>query len=828
MTTVATPAGATASGPRRLYLVDGSGFIFRAYHSLPPLTRPDGTPVGAVYGFTNMLLKLFDGLHADYAAVIFDAARKTFRNDIYPEYKAHRPPAPEDLIPQFPLVREATVALGLPAIEMEGFEADDIIATYAKQGREQGFEVVIVSSDKDLMQLITDGVALYDAMKSKRIGEAEVLEKFGVPPSRVVDAQALIGDSSDNVPGIPGIGPKTAAELINTFGSLDAVLERAGEIKQQKRRENIIANADKARMSRALVKLRDDVPLPITIDAMEVKPPNAEQFIRFAEAQGFKALIAQFQKKMGVIPPPAGGRLGGGHDNAPASHAGPPPILLPAGGGVPRDYRLVQDVATLTRWIAEARAAGWVAFDTETTSLDAKSAALVGFSLCIEPGKACYVPVGHTQPQAQANLFGEVEDAKNTKPLKQIPRDEALALLKPLLEDASVLKIGQNIKYDMLVLRQYGVNISPVDDTMLLSYVLDSALHRHNMDELSERTLGIKPIAYKDVTGTGKSQISFAEVSLDKACDYAAEDADITLQLHRVLKPRLLAEHMVTVYERLERPLIPVLVAMEDAGVKVDKAVLADLSRDFSVRIAALEKEIYALAGREFTIGSPKQLGEVLFDELKLGDGKKGKSGSYGTGADILEELAEEGHAFPAKVLEWRQFSKLKSTYTDALIAQIHPKTGRVHTSYAMAITSTGRLSSTDPNLQNIPIRTEEGRKIRKAFIAEQGNVLLSADYSQIELRLLADMAGIDTLKEAFRHGADIHALTAHQVFGVPLAQVDADLRRKAKTINFGIIYGMSAFGLAAQLGIGRQESAAYIEAYLAQYPGIRAYMEKT
>jgi DNA polymerase I len=803
---------------KKLYLVDGSGFIFRAYHSLPPLNRSDGTPAGAVYGFINMMLKLVDGAKADYMAVIFDAGRKTFRNRIYPAYKAHRPPAPEDLVPQFPLVREATEALGLPAIELEDYEADDIIATYTKLGRAAGLEVVIVSSDKDLMQLIADGVSMYDGMKSKTIGETQVIEKFGVPPAKVRDVLALIGDTSDNIPGIPGIGPKTAAELIGQFENFEGVLARAGEIKQPKRREAVLQNIDQARLSYELIGLCETVPVLPKLEELAVRPPEAETLLAFLRRMEFKSLTARFEQKFGVIPPPpAGGRPGGG---LPSPHPNPPPT----GEGI--HYELVRDAATLAHWIAKAKTVGYVAFDTETTSLNAMRAELVGFSLSVTPGKACYVPLGHRGQGSAAP--GDLFSGPALLP-GQIPLKEAIALLKPLLADASVLKIGHNIKYDMLVLKKYGIEVTPVDDTMVLSYVLDAGRGNHGMDELAKRHLDYTTITYDSVTGTGKSRISFAEVELEKALAYAAEDADVTLRLWQMLKPLAMAERRMTLYETIERPLIPVLVAMEERGIRVDKQELAALSADFGKRIVILEEEIYKLAGRTFTIGSPKQLGEVLFDEMKLEGGKKSsKTGSYSTGADVLEELAQAGHALPARILDWRQLSKLKSTYTDTLAEEINPDTGRVHTSYAMAVASTGRLSSSDPNLQNIPIRSEEGRKIRHAFVADKGQKLISADYSQIELRLLAHIANIEVLKDAFRNGNDIHAITAGQMFGVPLSGVTSDLRRKAKTINFGIIYGISAHGLAIRLGISRGEAAAYIDAYFKQYPGIVDYMERT
>lgn len=804
------------SSPRHLFLIDGSGFIFRAFHGLPPMTRPDGTPVNAVYGFTTMLMKLLADTDADHVAVIFDSSRKTFRSDIYPEYKAHRPPAPEDLVPQFPLVREATRAFDLPAVELEGFEADDLIAAYARLGREAGAEVTIVSSDKDLMQLVRPGVGMYDPMKNRVIGDAEVREKFGVGPDRVVDVQALCGDSSDNVPGVPGIGIKTAAQLIEEYGDLDTLLARAGEIKQPKRRETLQTNAEMARISRELVRLREDAPVPVPLAELALKPPAPEKLAVFCAAQGFRSLLGRLNVKTPVVSSPV----------IPVAASAVAPAEAPA---LPQTmeaaYELVTDLAALERWVAEARRTGLVAFDTETTGLDPLRAQLVGVSLATAPGKACYIPVMHNPPQAQGDLLGGGPAAEVPKILSVA---ELLAPLGPLLADESVLKVGHNIKYDMQVMAGLGVEIAAFDDTMLLSYVLDGGSHGHGMDELALLHLGHRTIPFSEVCGTGRSQVTFDRVPLDKALAYAAEDADITLRLHALLKPRLLAERMVTVYETLERPLVPVIVAMERAGIKADRQVLMGLSEDFGRRLTELETEVIALNnGEAFNLASPQQLGKVLFETLGLPGGKKTKTGQWATGADVLEELAPL-HPLPARLLDWRQLSKLKGTYTDALVAQINPATGRVHTSYALAATTTGRLSSSDPNLQNIPIRTEEGRKIRRAFVAEPGNRLISADYSQIELRLVAHVAEIEGLREAFAKGEDIHAITASQVFGVPVEGMDPMLRRRAKAINFGIIYGISAFGLAAQLGIPQGEAKAYIEAYFARYPEIRAYMERT
>jgi len=798
------------NAPKHVFLIDGSGFIFRAFHGLPPMTRADGTPVNAVYGFTKMIMKLIEDTDADHIAVIFDKARKTFRSDIYPEYKAHRPPPPDELIPQFALVREATEALNVPAISLEGYEADDIIATYAREAAEQGAEVTIVSSDKDLMQLVNERVTMFDAMKNKVIGAEQVFEKFGVGPEKVIEVQALAGDSSDNVPGVQGIGVKTAAQLLDEYGDLESLLERAGEIKQPKRREKLLEQADMARISRKLVTLRDDVPLDQRVSEFAVRQPDPEILLNFLAEQGFKSLIASVSAKMGVS---SEEMLNSGVETA----AQEP------------EYELVQTKEALQTWIAEANRQGVVSVDTETTGLDPLQVELVGISLAVHEGKACYIPLAHKIEQAQGTFDLLDEPAGDTtEEIVQIAPESALSLLKPLLEDPGVLKIGQNIKYDRHIFEKRGISVAPIDDTMVLSYCLEGGLHGHGMDELARDFLGVDTIKFKDVAGTGKAQVTFDYVPLDKALDYAAEDADITLRLHGLFKPRLAQEHMVGVYERLERPLISVLGDMEGRGIRVDATELKRLSDDFAKRLGILEGEIHQLAGREFNIASPKQLGEILFDEMGIPGGKKTKTGAYQTGADVLDGLADQGHDLPARVLEWRQLAKLKSTYTDALITEINLDTGRVHTSYNQAGASTGRLSSSDPNLQNIPIRTEEGRKIRKAFIADPGHKLLSADYSQIELRLLAHVAGIEALKTAFHEGQDIHAITASQVFGEPIDGMDPMTRRRAKAINFGIIYGISAFGLARQLGISNGEAANYIEAYFKSYPGIQAYMERT
>ncbi|WP_299436470.1 DNA polymerase I [uncultured Rhodospira sp.] len=810
MTDPDTAAAATA--PDRLFLVDGSGYIFRAYHSLPPMTRPDGTPVNAVYGFTTMLMKLLADMDAERVAVIFDKGRRTFRNDIHEAYKGHRPEAPEDLVPQFPIIREAVRAFNVACVEMEGFEADDLIATYAKQARAKGIDVTIVSSDKDLMQLVRDGVALFDPMKNRPIGPKQVREKFGVGPDRVVDVQALAGDSSDNVPGVPGIGVKTAAQLIEEYGDLDSLLARAGEIKQPKRRQHLTEYADQARLSRDLVLLRDDVDVPEPLEGFDVRQPDPETLRAFLVQNGFKSVLARIEGDL--IPKPGDG-----------SGAAVDPVAEATSAEAA--YELVQDSDALRRWVAEAREAGVVAIDTETDALSAMRGGLVGISLATAPGRACYIPLAHTGGgEGQLDLGGTAETPR------QIALDACVADLTDLLRNPGVLKVGHNIKYDLHVLARVGLEVSPIDDTMVLSYVLDGTRlgqGTHGLDDLAQRHFGHTMIAFKDVCGSGKSQITFDKVSLDTALDYAAEDADYTLRLHRLLKPRLIDERMVAVYETLDRPMVPLLTAMERAGIKVDPAVLRDLSKTFAHRIGDLEDEVHRLAGHPFNIGSPKQLGEVLFDEMGLQAGRKSsKTGAKSTGADVLEDLAAQGHDLPARVLDWRQFSKLKSTYTDALVEDINPETGRVHTTFGLTGTSTGRLSSNDPNLQNIPIRTEEGRRIREAFVAEPGHVLLSADYSQIELRLVAHVADIKALKEAFHHGADIHAITASRMFGQPVEGMDPMLRRRAKAINFGIVYGISAFGLGRQLSIPRGEAQRFIDAYFKEFPEILDYMEAT
>ena len=801
-----------------LHLIDGSGFIFRAYHALPPLTRKsDGLPVGAVSGFCNMLFKIIEDQKGSNAAthlvVVFDAKGKTFRSDIYPEYKMNRPPAPEDLVPQFPLTRDATRAFGLACIEQEGFEADDIMATLAIQARDAGGHVTIVSSDKDLMQLVGNGVEMYDAMKNKRIGSEQVVEKFGVGPNRVIDVQSLAGDSVDNVPGAPGIGIKTAALLINEYGDLDSLLERASEIKQPKRRETLIDNADQIRISRDLVTLKTDMKMDCDLDDFAVHAPDPEVMLKFLSEMEFRTMSARIANKFGVSAPEikASDKSNAENNIIELKHI---PINT-------KNYELIDNINDLNRWIKKIYQRGYVAVDTETTGLNDMIVDLVGICLSVEIGEACYIPLGHTD--GEGDLFGGASLCSG-----QINLEEALTILRPVLQDPSIIKIGQNIKYDTKIFARYNVNLTPVDDTMLLSYAINGGKHNHGMDYLSERYLDHKPISIKSLLGSGKSAITFDKVPISDAVNYAAEDADITLRLWKLFKPMLHANSVTKVYEKLERPLIPVLAKMEMDGIKVDRNTLSRMSNNFAQSMSGLEAEIYDLAGQSFNVGSPKQLGEILFDKLELPGGKKGKTGAYGTGVDVLEDLASEGYELPVKVLDWRQMSKLKSTYTDALQGHINPNTGRVHTSYVISGASTGRLSSTDPNLQNIPIRSEAGRKIREAFIAEEGNVLLSLDYSQIELRILAHIAKIDTLKQAFHEGQDIHALTASQMFNVPLENMDPMIRRQAKAINFGVIYGISGFGLARNLRIPRKEAQSFIDTYFERFPGIRTYMDET
>ena len=805
-----------------LHLIDGSAFIFRAYHALPPLTRKsDGLPVGAVSGFCNMLQRYVEGNSgpdaATHVAVIFDKGSHTFRNDLYDLYKANRDEMPQDLRPQMPLTRAATLAFNIACKELEGFEADDIIATLSCQARAAGGRVTIVSSDKDLMQLVGDGVEMLDPMKNKRIDRDGVIEKFGVGPERVVDVQALAGDSVDNVPGAPGIGIKTAALLINEFGDLETLLERAGEIKQPKRRESLIDNADQIRLSKRLVQLDCDMVLDFDLDDLEVRDPVPEVLLGFLAEMEFRTITRRVADKLGVEPPVV-------VETAPvADEASAPAAVVPFD---PDSYQCVSDAAALQVWIDRIMEAGYVAVDTETTSLDEMRAELVGISLCVEAGQACYIPLTHKASRGD-DLFGSDDLAEG-----QMGLNDVLDRLKPVLEDPGILKIGQNMKYDAKIFARHGVEVAPIDDTMLMSYAMHAGLHNHGMDGLSERYLGHLPIEIKSLLGTGKSAVTFDRVPVADAVRYAAEDADITLRLWQAFKPQLHRARVTTVYETLERPLVPVLARMEMSGIKVDRDTLSRMSNAFAQKMAGLEADIHELAGRPFNVGSPKQLGEIMFDELGLTmpDGKKpqtGKTGAYSTGADVLEDLATL-HDLPRRILDWRQLSKLKSTYTDALQEHINPETGRVHTSYSIAGANTGRLASTDPNLQNIPVRSEEGRRIREAFVAEHGKCLVSLDYSQIELRILAHVADIPALKQAFRDGLDIHAMTASEMFDVPLDEMTPDIRRQAKAINFGVIYGISGFGLARNLRIPRDQAQGFIDRYFERFPGIRAYMDDT
>ncbi|MBB4009601.1 DNA polymerase-1 [Rhizobium taibaishanense] len=861
-----------------LFLVDGSGFIFRAFHALPALTRKsDGLPVGAVSGFCNMMWKLLTeardtsvGVTPTHLAVIFDYSSKTFRKDIYPEYKANRSAPPEELVPQFGLIRQATRAFNLPCIETEGFEADDIIATYARAAEAIGADVTIVSSDKDLMQLVTANVHMYDSMKDKQIGIPDVIEKWGVPPEKMIDLQSLTGDSTDNIPGIPGIGPKTAAQLLEEYGDLDTLMARAAEIKQNKRRENILAGAELVKLSRQLVTLRTDVPLDMPLDALMLEKQDGPKLVAFLKTMEFTSLTRRVADSCdcdasviepAVVPVEWGAAAHGPDLDSDTSAPGQPtasgeaaassaaPVKATAGSATPADlaaarqsafgsqpidhstYVTIRDLTTLQGWITAARETGVVAFDTETTSLDPMQADLVGLSLAIQengpsPGaaaiRAAYLPLAHKT--GRDDLFSDgLKLAEN-----QVPMDAALAALKPLLEDPSVLKVAQNLKYDYLVMKRHGVTIKGFDDTMLISYVLEAGVGAHGMDSLSERWLGHKPIPYKEVAGSGKSLVTFDLVDIDKATAYAAEDADVTLRLWLVLKPRLAAAGLARVYERLERPLVPVLAEMEERGITIDRQILSRLSGELAQKAAAFEDEIYELASERFNIGSPKQLGDILFGRMGLPGGTKTKTGQWSTSAQVLEDLAAQGEPLPRKIVDWRQLTKLKSTYTDALPGYVHPQTKRVHTSYSMAATTTGRLSSSEPNLQNIPVRTAEGRKIRTAFISTPGHKLLSADYSQIELRVLAHVADIPQLRQAFADGVDIHAMTASEMFGVPVDGMPSEVRRRAKAINFGIIYGISAFGLANQLSIERSEAGEYIKKYFERFPGIKDYMEAT
>jgi len=855
-----------------VFLVDGSGYIFRAYHALPPLNRKsDGLQVNAVLGFCNMLWKLLRDMPPDnrptHLAIVFDKSEVTFRNKLYPEYKAHRPPAPEDLIPQFPLIREAVRAFDLPCLEQGGFEADDLIATYAREAGERGATTTIVSSDKDLMQLVTDRVTMYDTMKDRRIGIPEVIEKFGVPPAKVVEVQALAGDSTDNVPGVPGIGIKTAAQLIVEYGDLETLLLRAGEIKQPKRREALIENAEKARISRQLVLLDDQVKLDVPLDELAVHEPDARKLVSFLKAMEFSTLTRRVADYSQIDPSdvsadaanssgaggstpssaakarsneessdlfasraaPSTAKTGADKQDKAASLKGTPISLAAARAEAARKlpvdrnkYQTIRTADELKAWIARVHEAGHVAFDAKADTIDPMQAEISGIALALSPNEAGYIPLAHKQSGGGAGLFdaGLAPD--------QIKAADAIAALRPILESAGILKIGFNVKFNAVMFAQHGITLRNHDDVQLMSYALDAGRNAHGLETLSDLWLGHAMLTHGELTGSGKNKLSFTQVAIDRATAYSAEDADVILRLWRVLKPRLIAERMTAVYETLERPLVPVLARMERRGISIDRQVLSRLSGEFAQTAARVEAEIQQIAGEPVNVGSPKQIGDILFGKMGITGGIKTKTGAWSTSAQILDDLAEQGHEFPKKILEWRQVSKLKSTYTDALPEYVHPQTHRVHTTYALAATTTGRLSSNEPNLQNIPVRTEDGRKIRRAFIASDGHKLVSADYSQIELRLLAEIADIPVLKQAFRDGLDIHAMTASEMFGVPIKDMPAEVRRRAKAINFGIIYGISAFGLANQLGIGREEASAYIKKYFERFPGIRAYMDAT
>ncbi|RZI46869.1 DNA polymerase I [Candidatus Finniella inopinata] len=772
-----------------VYLIDGSGFIFRAFHALPPLSNPEGTPVGAVYGFCNILLRFMEKLQHnhvhDFLGVVFDAGRQTFRQKIYPDYKAHRPDAPAELVPQFALIREACDVLSVPYMEASGFEADDLIASYALAAKQKGYQVVIVSSDKDFMQLVDASVQMLDPIKNRRIGTPEVFEKFGVEPGRVIDVQALMGDSSDNVPGVPGIGPKTAAELIQQFGTLEQLLQHAHTIKQTKRRESLQTYAEQARISKLLVTLDQQVPLPLDFEQLQPRQPDPILCQNFFQKHGFKTLLNKFKS--------------------------PNMLSVAAPSPSSKNYERVDTMEKLEEWIQLIHQSSVLAIDTETTGLNIQKASLVGISLAVEQGDdigACYIPLAHQSDEPQLSLLS------------------VTGALNPFLTDPGLLKVGHNLKYDLGILAKYDLTIDPITDTMLMSYCLDAGKNGHGMDELASRHLNHQTIRFEDVAGSGKNQKIFDQVPLDQATPYAAEDAEITLRLYQFFTKRLQEEGKSQLYQQIERPLIPVIVRMEQIGIKIDPSVLKNLGKEFGDRLAILETEIYKLAGRDFNIGSPKQLGEILFDEWSLPGGKKTKTGAYGTDAGVLEALALQGHNLPARILDWRGLAKLKSTYVDGLLAAMAPETHRIHTSFSLATTTTGRLASSDPNLQNIPIRTEDGRKIRQAFIPEKGMHLVSLDYSQIELRLLAHKAKVEPLIDAFQKGEDVHKATASQIFGIPLSQVNPEQRRQAKTINFGIIYGISAFGLGQQLGIPTSQAADIIKVYFARYPGIQTYME--
>ena len=785
------------------YLVDGSGYIFRAYYALPPLSRKsDGLPTGAVSGFCSMLFKLLEDARSDdsdhkptHFAVIFDSAKKNFRNEIYSDYKANRTEAPEDLAPQFEYIRKAVKAFNLPSIELINYEADDLIATYAKQIVEAGGKVTVISSDKDLMQLVSKDIRLYDPMKNKVLGEKEVFEKFGVKPNQVIDVQSLAGDSSDNIPGVPGIGIKTAAELINKYKNLDTLLKKVDEIPQNKRRETLQQNKDKAILSRQLVTLKDDVPVEEKPESFLMKDVERDKLYEFLREMEFNRLLSQaisFYGENGSQKTVSQVKINKTQDKK---------FNLKA-------YECITDEKKLDNWVKKLEEQKVIAVDTETDSLNPFEANLVGVSFSYANNKACYIPLAHKE--------------------KSLSKKLVLDKIKTLLEDPSIKKVGQNIKFDFIVLMQNGILLDPIEDTMLLSYTLDAGLNRHNMDILSELHLGHKTISYKDLVGSGKNKLNFADIKLDQATEYAAEDADVTLRLYEVLKERLDQEKLNKIYEYFEKPLVKLLAKLESNGIKVDANYLKKLSQQFEKKLITIEKEIYKLAGKEFNIGSPKQLGEIIYNELKIAKLKKTKKGSLATSANILEDLAYSGHKFPNLVLEWRQLSKLKNTYSDALQEHISNKTKRVHTSFLLAATNTGRLASSDPNLQNIPIKSEDGREIRKAFVAEKSNVLISADYNQIEMRILADMADVKELKKAFKNNEDIHSMTASQVFNVPINKVSEDLRRKAKAINFGIIYGITQYGLAKQISVSNQEALDFINAYFKKFPEIKDYMNST
>ena len=785
------------------YLIDGSGYIFRAYYALPPLTRKsDGLPTGAVSGFCSMLFKLLEDSKSNqnkqkptHFAVIFDSARKTFRNEIYRDYKANRSEAPDDLAPQFEYIRKSVLAFNLPSVELANYEADDLIATYVDQILKKGANVTIVSSDKDLMQLFKKNVRIYDPMKNRFISDEDVQKKFGVDSSKVIDVQALAGDSSDNVPGVPGIGVKTAAELINKYGNLETLLKSANEIKQNKRRETIIENKDKALISKKLVTLKNDAPVDRSLTEFQLKEIDKDKLYKFLREMEFNRLLSSAISAYGE------------------------PKLTSEKDIVKTDekqkaidrkkYYLITNLDEIDSWIKEAEEVGEVAVDTETSSLDPHQADLIGISLSSKIGKACYIPVGH-------------------KSKKNIDKDQTLKKLKPLLEDPSIKKIGQNIKFDFIVLFKHGIKITSMEDTMLMSYVLDSGKNRHNMDTLSEIHLNHKPIAFKDLVGTGKKEINFSFVDLEKAKDYAAEDADVTFRLYKKFNKSLKDEKMINIYETFEKPMIKILADMEIEGIKIDNDFLRTLSSKFGKKIEKIQREVYKISKKEFNIASPKQLGEILYNDLKIADLKKTKKGSFATSASVLEDLAFKGHKFPQLVLDWRQISKLKNTYSDTLPEHINPKTKRIHTSFLLAATTTGRLASSDPNLQNIPIKSEDGKDIRKAFIAEKGLSLISADYNQIEMRILADLADVKELKKAFRNNEDIHSLTASQIFNIGINKVNEDQRRKAKAINFGIIYGISQYGLAKQINVSNQDAEEFLNAYFAKFPEIKLYMDKT